>query len=283
MIPLKDDVPGKSFPVLTTLLIALSLITFVWQIGLSSSQASNFDLARAEISVRDEALVEYGAIPFRLSHPGAACGAAQGEILCGDNEGSTTEAGGPGGTPIPDNLGEAPWWSTPISSLFLHGDVLHLLINMLFLWIFGRTLEGLLGRWKLALLYLAAGIVSVYAQALLDPDSTAPIIGASGAVAGVLGAYVLMYPRARVVSLVLIPFVGGVFLVPAGALIAAWFLIQLIPEVGRLATPDIGSGGGFAYIAPVAGFLLGLALIHPLARASGDPERPTMTTHGTQP
>jgi membrane associated rhomboid family serine protease len=157
--------------------------------------------------------------------------------------------------------------------MFMHGGILHLAGNMLFLWIFGNNVEDSMGRGRFVLFYLLAGLIAVYAQAALDPDSTGPVIGASGAIAGVLGGYALLHPRARVLSLIFIIFFVTLIEVPALLLLALWFLLQFVPAIGQLATPD-AAGPDVAYLAHVGGFVFGLAAIRLFARRRERPEPP---------
>jgi membrane associated rhomboid family serine protease len=143
---------------------------------------------------------------------------------------------------------------------------------MLFLWVFGNNVEERLGRLKFALFYVIAGLIAVYTQALLDPSSTAPTIGACGAIAGVLGAYALLYPRARVLTLIFIIFFVTVVEIPALILLALWFILQFVPALGQVA---VGSGGdqGVAYFAHVGGFVFGLAVAAVLIALRGRPKQ----------
>lgn len=271
MIPLKDNLPSRAFPLITVVLIALNLVVFLWQLTLSDSRASTLELARAGVSERDAATIEHGAIPFRLTHPGSECGTTAEQIVCG--EGDLTAVDGSNLVPVPDDLESPAWWTTPVSSMFMHVDLLHVAINMLFLWIFGRTMEAAMGRRRFLLFYVFAGLFAIYLQTLLDTSGTGPIIGASGAVAGVLGAYAVLHPRARVVSLVLIPLFATLVEIPAMILIVAWFLIQLFPDIGQLATPDVADGA-LAYVAYVGTFALGLAAVQALVRRERPPGSP---------
>jgi len=264
VIPLKDNIPTERFPVITVILIVLNLIVFGWQLSKPTDEASSASLAQAGISERDQASVEYGAIPFRITHPGGECGAERGEIVCGTE--GVVEAGGTEGAPIPDNLDEPPWWLTVLTSMFMHAGFLHIAGNMLFLWIFGNNVEDSMGRFRYVLFYLLSGAVAVYAQAALDPSSTGPTIGASGAVAGVLGAYILLHPRARVLSLIIIIFFVTLVEVPAMLLLAVWFLLQFVPAVGQIAVEEGGEGGGVAYLAHVGGFVFGMAAVKLFAK-----------------
>ncbi len=147
---------------------------------------------------------------------------------------------------------------------------------MLFLWVFGNNIEDSMGRFKFAAFYLTAGLVAVYSQALLDVDSTVPTIGASGAVAGVLGAYALLHPAARVLTLIFIIFFVTLVEIPALILLGIWFVLQFVPALGQVATPEVGGGEGIAYFAHVGGFIFGLAVIKLLARRrpESQPELP---------
>ncbi len=258
MIPLKDNIPTGVTPRVTIALIVACLLVLGWQLTLSGNVSSTEKLAVAGVSKRDQASIEYGAIPFRLMHPGAECGVTTQSIVCGHD--GITEAGGPDGTPIPDDLDEPPWWITPLTSMFMHYDVLHVTINLLFLWIFGAALEARLGRARTLAFYLLAGIVAAFTQAVLAPDSTGPVIGAAGAVAGLLGGYMLLRPRGRIVTLSLVPLFGGTNEIPAWFVVVVFFGLQLIPGFGNLVTPDVASGGT-AYLAHFGGFLFGLLAV----------------------
>ncbi len=157
-----------------------------------------------------------------------------------------------------DNLPEMdvtiPAYTTLITSMFLHGGWMHLIGNMLYLWIFGNNIEDVMGHAKYVAFYLTCGILAALSHALTDPSSLVPMVGASGAISGVLGAYVLLFPRARV--LVLMPGLGATR-VPAGVVLGMWFVMQLLS--GGM---SIGStGGGVAFFAHIGGFVAGMALI----------------------
>ncbi|HTZ35568.1 MAG TPA: rhomboid family intramembrane serine protease [Stellaceae bacterium] len=156
---------------------------------------------------------------------------------------------------LPQALAVLPPWATIFTSMFLHGGWLHIGGNMLFLWIFGNNIEDVLGHFRYLLLYLVSGVVAALCQALADPGSTLPMIGASGAIAGVLGAYLLLYPQANVHVLVLIVILLRIVTVPAWILLGLWFAAQLLS--GLLS----GSGGGVAFWAHVGGFATGIALL----------------------
>src|SRR5580704_6242518 len=158
-----------------------------------------------------------------------------------------------------------PPWLTLFTSMFLHGGWLHLGGNMLFLWIFGNNIEDVLGPVRYLLLYLVSGVAAALCQAFADPASTAPMIGASGAIAGVLGAYLLLYPYANVHVLLWIIIIVRLVTIPAWIVLGLWFGLQLISGLLR------GAGDpGVAFWAHVGGFLAGLALLV-LLRPRGTP------------
>lgn len=141
---------------------------------------------------------------------------------------------------------------TLFTAMFVHGGLVHLGGNMLFLWIFGDNIEDRLGHGKFILFYLATGLFASLTHILLDPNSIVPMVGASGAIAGVLGAYFLLYPRAQVITLVFLVFFVSMARVPAVFFLGFWFLIQLLSS---------GNGGGIAWFAHIGGFLAGVAVV----------------------
>jgi membrane associated rhomboid family serine protease len=149
-------------------------------------------------------------------------------------------------------------FATVFSSMFLHGGLFHLAGNMLYLWIFGNNIEDRLGHPRFLVFYLAAGIVAAYAHAVTEPASHIPMIGASGAVSGVLGAYLLLFPRARVHTVILFGFFWQVVRVPALIVIGFWAIIQL---VSGIMTKGLSAQGGVAWFAHIGGFLFGLITI----------------------
>jgi membrane associated rhomboid family serine protease len=142
--------------------------------------------------------------------------------------------------------------------MFLHGSLLHLGGNMLFLWIFGNNVEDSMGRFTFVIFYLLSGLAALGLQVVTDPNSMVPTVGASGAIAGVLGAYARLYPRARVVTLVFIVIIFTVVTLPALLVLGLWFLLQLLPAFSE---PITGAGGGVAYFAHIGGFLFGVLAI----------------------
>jgi membrane associated rhomboid family serine protease len=234
LIPLKDDIPTRRTPVLTiALIVANVLVYFLFQQGVINLGETG-----------NERVVEYGAIPYEVTHPSDQCvaDANLSEIRCGPDEGS----------------GYVPFWVTIFTSMFMHGGLLHLAGNMLFLWIFGNNIEDSMPRPAFLLFYVLGGLAALGLQVLTDPDSAVPTIGASGAIAGVLGAYARIYPRARVVTLIFIVIIFTVVTLPALLVLGVWFLLQLLPAFSE---PVTGAGGGVAYFAHIGGFIFGLLAI----------------------
>jgi membrane associated rhomboid family serine protease len=149
---------------------------------------------------------------------------------------------------------------TLITSMFLHGSWMHIIGNMWWLWIFGDNVEDRLGHGRFIVFYLLCGIVAALGQTAMDPSSTLPTIGASGAIAGVMGAYIVLYPHSRVLTLVPIFFYIEIIELPAVLLLGIWFLMQLFNAgaVAATASTGGGSGGGVAFVAHVAGFIVGM-------------------------
>jgi membrane associated rhomboid family serine protease len=144
---------------------------------------------------------------------------------------------------------------TLFTAMFVHGGVAHVGMNMLYLWIFGNNIEDVMGHVRYLLFYLACGLVASFCQVAASPGSTVPMIGASGAISGVLGAYVIMFPAARVQTLVFVVFFIRVVPIPAVIVLGIWFLLQL------LNIAPAGAGGGVAVFAHIGGFVAGVALV----------------------
>jgi membrane associated rhomboid family serine protease len=160
--------------------------------------------------------------------------------------------------------------SSILTSMFLHGGWLHVLGNMWFLWIFGDNIEDLLGHAKFLVFYLLCGIVAALGQVIANPNSTVPMVGASGAIAGVMGAYLIKFPRARILTLVFFLFIT-IIEIPAPLMLAYWFVIQLFSGFGSIARTHL-SEGGTAFFAHIAGFVAGILLVKVLG-ASGQYNR----------
>jgi len=249
LFPVKDDIPTRRFPVLTVAIIVICCVVyFLFEHGL-------WDLGQTG----NERVLEYGAIPYEITHPGKSCAEALGQVVCEGQPGVTGTA--------PD---QAPWWVTLFTSMFMHASLLHLAGNMLFLWIFGNNIEDSMGRPRFVAFYLLGGIAALAGQVLIDPDATIPTVGASGAIAAVLGAYAILYPRARVLTVVFIIIFFTVVELPALLVLGLWFLIQVAYGASDLAQPVGGQGGGVAYFAHIGGFVFGLALIRLFADRAKD-------------
>jgi membrane associated rhomboid family serine protease len=147
---------------------------------------------------------------------------------------------------------------TVLTSMFLHGGVLHLAGNMLYLWIFGNNIEDSIGHFKFIFFYIFSGAVAAYSHALVDASSTIPMIGASGAVSGVLGAYLLLFPHARVHTLLILGFFWQVVRIPAVIVIGFWVVLQIL---NALLSKGLMNQGGVAWFAHIGGFLAGLVTI----------------------
>jgi membrane associated rhomboid family serine protease len=145
----------------------------------------------------------------------------------------------------------SPWLSL-LTSMFLHGSLFHLLGNMLYLWIFGNNVEDFLGSFRFVFFYLISGLGASLTQVVFSPNSHVPMIGASGAIAGVLGGYLILFPGARVMTLVFLFFFIRVVAIPAALVLGLWFLLQVL---------NVGMGGGVAWFAHIGGFLIGIVLV----------------------
>ncbi len=244
MFPLRDNIPSRRFPVVTLSIIVIC--TIVWFIF----EASFWNIS----PTGDERVLEYGAIPYEITHPGDECAPDQTgtQLVCEGQPGVSGTA--------PE---QAPWWVTIFTSMFMHGSFLHLAGNMLFLWIFGNNIEDSMGGGRFVAFYLLGGVAALLGQVAIDPGATVPTVGASGAIAAVLGGYALLYPRARVITLIFIVIIFTVVELPALLVLGLWFLLQLAYGVNDIAQP-VG-GGGVAYFAHIGGFLFGLLLIRVFA------------------
>jgi membrane associated rhomboid family serine protease len=152
-------------------------------------------------------------------------------------------------------------WFTVLTSMFLHGGLLHFGGNMLYLWIFGDNVEDRMGHGRFVVFYLLCGAAAALAQTALNPDSIVPMVGASGAIAGVMGAYFVLYPHSRIVTLVPIFFFIQILEVPAIFFLGIWFFMQFLSGVGSIATATGEPGGGIAFWAHVAGFVAGVTSV----------------------
>ena len=212
MIPLKDDNPTSSRPIVTYFLIGLCVVVFLMQLGSQSYRTL---------------ILSYGLIP---------------SVLMGHNQ-------------LPMDLYAVPAYMTIFSSMFMHGGWMHLIMNMLFIWVFADNIEDNLGSRNFIIFYILCGIGAAMAHVLMDTHSQIPVIGASGAISGVLGAYIINHPKARI--LVLIPFFFIIIIkIRALYVLGYWFVLQFINSY-----TVSSQGGGVAYAAHIGGFVSGLILI----------------------
>jgi membrane associated rhomboid family serine protease len=232
MIPLRDNIPTARQPVITyALIIANVLVYFFWQRGgISFGDPSNPHYVCQ--------LQDWAAYPWEFTHPG--------------DQAPPIASGCTNPT--------APTYLTAFSAMFMHGGLLHLGGNMLFLWIFGNNVEDSMGRVKFVLFYLIGGLCALALQIIVGPNSQVPTLGASGAIAAVLGGYIILFPRARVVTVIFIIFFFTIIELPALVVLGIWFVEQAVMGYYDLAQPS-GGGGGVAYFAHVGGFVFGLAAI----------------------
>ena len=261
MIPIRDMLPRGNFPIVTVALILLNLFAFLFQGYLGSQPAvlndwtawedaelwpppavdtraynahrlSGGDANLYPLSKAEEFISQYGLIP--------------GELL--------------GGTDLPPTI-PVPLWLTLLSSMFLHGGFMHLIGNMLYLWIFGDNVEDAMGSGRFLLFYLLCGLAASLAQIAVAPSSAIPMIGASGAIAGVLAAYFMLFPYAKIMTVIPIFFFLRVVSLPAVILLGFWFILQVLNGAGA-----IGSSSGVAWFAHIGGFVAGAVLVFPLRR-----------------
>jgi membrane associated rhomboid family serine protease len=213
MLPLKDNIPSRTRPIVTYTILGINVIVFLYEKSLGSAF--------------NDFVMTYGAIPYDIFHP----------------------------------VGISSY-ATLISSMFLHGNFMHIFGNMLFLWIFADNIEDTVGHIKFIFFYVVCGIAGALLHAVTAPDSTVPMIGASGAISGVLGAYILLYPRARILSLIFFGFFLRIIYLPAVIFLGIWFAYQFLFGVSTLG----GRGGGVAYFAHIGGFIVGLLLALPFRK-----------------
>ena len=237
MFPLKDDVRTRSFPAVSVLLIAVNAAIYLYEFFLWFEPATP---GRPPLGPRlyAQLVVEFGLIPCRF---GDVCPLGLETALAG--------------APAPA--------LTIFTSMFVHGGLLHVGGNMLYLWIFGKSVEDSMGHARFLAFYLVCGLAAAAAQYLQNPASAIPMVGASGAVSGTLGAYLLLHPHARIWTLVIFGFFVRVIPVPALVVLGFWVVLQL---ANSLVTFGRGDTGGVAFFAHLGGFLAGLLLINVLRR-----------------
>ncbi len=243
VIPIHDQNPLRRWPIVTWGLIGLNVVVFLTEPGVSHIGTTAGETVRAachQLAYFDQ----HAAIPKELVHNRVL--APHGHVV--------DSVVGPARCPTVNEHGKSPALSV-LESMFLHGGWLHLLGNMLFLLIFGNNVEDRMGRLKFLLFYLASGYVAAYGFAAGNASSTETLVGASGAIAGVLGAYLVMFPKARVTSLV--PFLFFIPLrLPAWLVLGGWFALQALYTNGA----GVADGAGVAYLAHVVGFVFGVVV-----------------------
>jgi membrane associated rhomboid family serine protease len=226
LFPLKDNIPTDRFPIVTVALILANVVVYFLL------QDGGWEITRNDTG--DWPVGEYALVPCDI----------------------TGECAAP-----PGHVSDV---ASVFTSMFMHGSLLHLGGNMLFLWIFGNNIEDAMGPLRFILFYLAGGVAADALQIAFDTGSAVPTLGASGAVAAVLGGYVLLYPRARVVTVVFVIIFFTVIELPAMLMLGLWFAQQIVFGALDYGAADQG-GGGVAYFAHIGGFVFGLAAIKLLA------------------
>lgn len=248
MIPFRDDNPTRRFPLVVVAFIAANIAVHIYRWALPPEQNLLFPFT-------------YGAIPSVLLGQETLASAVE-RVLSAHPRFFPFEvrrALHDGTLPL-NSL--QPIWLSVFTSMFLHGDLLHLGGNMLYLWIFGNNVEDTLGHLRFTLFYLLCGCLAAAAQVLMSPGSPVPMVGASGAIAGVLGAYYVKFPYARIHCLVFLFFFVTVVALPAALVLLLWFLLQVYHSLHAGVSQG---GGGIAFFAHIGGFLAGYFLIRRFA------------------
>jgi membrane associated rhomboid family serine protease len=229
MIPLRDDIPGRRTPLVTVGLILANVLVFFYQLSLQMSSDPG------ALRAAQDFVLEFGAVPCRLT----------GDCLS------------PYQFPHP--------LFTVFTSMFVHGGLLHIGSNMLYLWIFGDNVEDALGHGRFLLFYLLSGVGAAAAQTLANPASGIPMVGASGAISGVLGAYLLMFPYARILTLITFGFFIRLVYIPALFVLGFWIVVQVVNglDAFQMTGRDVG---GVAWFAHLGGCVAGMAIVFVLRR-----------------
>jgi membrane associated rhomboid family serine protease len=274
VFPVKDNIPTDRLPIVTILLIAINVFVYFFLQGGGITHGP-----------RNAEVIKYGAIPYEVTHPGKQCGTSAtvagggaldtgGAVVC---EGETVRLSDGASATVGSTSGggAVSTWLTLVTAMFLHGGLLHLLGNMLFLWIFGTNVEDAMSRVRFVAFYLLGGLIAIGLQIAIDPSSTVPTVGASGAIAAVLGGYIVLYPRARVVTVVFVILFFTLIELPAWVLLGFWFLEQAVFAATQVAHPAGEAGGGVAYFAHIGGFVFGLLAIRAFAQRRKQPPPPS--------
>jgi membrane associated rhomboid family serine protease len=240
MIPVGDSVRARSIPYVNLTIIAVNALVFFYELSLSTLPLPPFGLSEL-----DRFFFEWGSIPACLA----------------DRFGFTPDV-----PPrqlaavcsVPENVA-----LTPLTSMFVHGGWFHIIGNMLFLWVFGDNVEDAMGHLRYAIFYVVAGLAATAAHTAVNQNDLVPAVGASGAIAGVMGAYLLLYPTASITTILpIFLFFWMPIEMPAVFLIGIWFAMQLLNGVAVLAQTDVvNAGGGVAWFAHIGGFVAGLLLV----------------------
>jgi membrane associated rhomboid family serine protease len=245
VIPISDDNPTLRTPVVTYLFLAANIAAWIWLQG-----------AGLEPMTLAASVCNLGLVPGELTGRAAL---------------GTAVPLGPGVACIVD--AEAVNVLTPLTSMFLHGGWGHLLGNMLFLWVFGNNVEDSMGKIRFVFFYLLCGLAAAATQVAISPSSAVPMVGASGAISGVLGAYLILYPRARVNMLFILFIFIRVIALPAWVVLASWIGMQLLSGLPQLNALEGESGAGVAFWAHIGGFVAGVVLIKLFERGEWVNER----------
>jgi membrane associated rhomboid family serine protease len=233
MLPFRDYNPSRTFPLMMVTLVVANVLVFLYMLSLQAQ--GNHVLARF--------VLHAAVIPYEYTHGGAVQGIP----------------------PI------QPVYLTTLTALFMHAGWLHIGGNMLYLWIFGNNIEDSMGPWRFLLFYLLCGVIATVVYIASAPGSQVPSLGASGAIAGVLGAYLVRFPRAQVDTCVFVVFIITVVRLPAFIVLAGWFILQLFQGVAGLGT-GAGLQGGVAVWAHIGGFIAGMILVNFFQRQRGADE-----------
>jgi membrane associated rhomboid family serine protease len=232
VIPLRDANPVRRTPIITIAIVVACIAAFAYRLGAESN------LGEGGVEAFFD---QFGVVPADLTADWGAGRFFGGETLA------------------------------IFTSMFLHVNLVHLAGNLIYLWIFGNNIEDRIGRVGFVVFYLFGGVAAALAQVLIDPESTIPMVGASGAISAVLGAYLVMFPRARILSLVFLGFFYQLIEVPAVIVLGFWFVLQLVDGIASLGLA--GAEGGVAFFAHIGGFVAGV-VIGLLIRGSGGRRRP---------
>jgi membrane associated rhomboid family serine protease len=239
LIPLRDENPRVIIPKVTYAIVALNIAVFLLQMGVGSDPKSDLEFT-----------LSYGLIPA------AATGATSEEIVGSREEDIYKQYGEQVKL---DATVHSPL-ITIFTSMFMHGGFMHILWNMVFIWIFADNVEGLFGHTRFLIFYLICGIGAAIAQIISDPSSFIPMVGASGAIAGVLGAYMVSFPKAKVIAFLPFFFWWGMTMrIPALFYLGFWFLIQLTNGLGTI---GLDTTGGVAWFAHIGGFVTGIGALY---------------------